>query len=112
MLTITDNAATKIRKLLAEQDRPPADWALRIHVEGGGCSGFQYKMDFEAAPKEPTDGLNLFENGDSKVLIDSKSLLFVGGSTVDYNDGLTGAGFVITNPNATGTCGCGMSFSV
>lgn len=112
MLTITDSAASKIKKLLQEQDRTPSAWALRIHVEGGGCSGFQYKMDFEEAPSEPTEGLNLFENGDSKVLIDSKSLLFVGGSTVDYNDGLTGAGFVITNPNASGTCGCGMSFSV
>lgn len=112
MLTITDKAAKKITDLLEEQDRAAQAWALRVHVEGGGCSGFQYKMDFEEAPTEPTEGLNMFENGDAKVLIDSKSLLFVGGSTIDYNDGLTGAGFVITNPNATGTCGCGMSFSV
>ena len=112
MLTITDNAAAKINNLLDTEGRDPAEWGLRIHVEGGGCSGFQYKMDFEQAPNEPTTGLNVFENGPARVIIDSKSLLFVGGSTVDYNDGLTGAGFVITNPNATGTCGCGMSFSV
>ncbi len=112
MLTITDDAAAKINNLLDTEGRDPTEWGLRIHVEGGGCSGFQYKMDFEQAPSEPTDGLNVFENGPARVIIDSKSLLFVGGSTVDYNDGLTGAGFVITNPNATGTCGCGMSFSV
>ncbi|NRA96882.1 MAG: iron-sulfur cluster assembly accessory protein [Planctomycetes bacterium] len=112
MLTITESAARKIKNLLDGQEREASTWGLRIHVEGGGCSGFQYKMDFEEAPSEPTEGMNVFENGESKVLIDSKSLLFVGGSTVDYNDGLTGAGFVITNPNATGTCGCGMSFSV
>ena len=112
MLTITDNAATKINNLLDSEGRAPEVWGLRIHVEGGGCSGFQYKMDFEEAPAEPTEGMNVFHNGEARVLIDSKSLLFVGGSTVDYNDGLTGAGFVITNPNATGTCGCGMSFSV
>ncbi|MAB91027.1 MAG: iron-sulfur cluster assembly accessory protein [Planctomycetes bacterium] len=112
MLNITESAAKKIKDMLDDQARAPSVWGLRIHVEGGGCSGFQYKMDFEEAPSEPIEGMNVFENGDSKVLIDSKSLLFVGGSTVDYNDGLTGAGFVITNPNATGTCGCGMSFSV
>ena len=112
MLTITDKAAEKIEGLLNEKERAPDTWAPRVHVEGGGCSGFQYKRDFEEAPTEPTEGLNMFENGTAKVLIDSKSLLFVGGSTIDYNDGLTGAGFIITNPNATGTCGCGMSFSV
>ena len=110
MLNISDKAAEKIMDLLAEKNRDPAAWGLRIGVEGGGCSGLQYKMDFEEV--EGREGINVYEHNDAKVIIDSKSLLFVGGSIVDYLDELTGAGFTIKNPKATGTCGCGQSFSV
>ncbi|MAG57491.1 MAG: iron-sulfur cluster assembly accessory protein [Planctomycetes bacterium] len=112
MLTISDKAAEKIQSILQGQEKDPGVWALKVGVDPGGCSGFEYRMDFAEAPTEPVEGQNVFEHNGSRVLIDSKSLLFVGGSTLDYNDGLTGAGFVIKNPNATGTCGCGQSFSV
>jgi iron-sulfur cluster assembly protein len=112
MLNMSDKAANKIKSLLQEQDRDPERWALRVGVEGGGCSGFQYRMDFEPIPEALAEGLNIYEHDGSRMIIDSKSLLFVGGSTLDYLDGLTGAGFTIRNPNASGTCGCGQSFSV
>ncbi|HMS15581.1 MAG TPA: iron-sulfur cluster assembly accessory protein [Planctomycetota bacterium] len=111
MLTISENAAKRIQSLLLGEGRDPNRWGLRVAVEGGGCSGFQYQMKFAELPE--ADGeLNVFERDGSRVIIDPKSLLFVGGSQVDYIDGLTGAGFTIKNPNATGTCGCGQSFSV
>jgi iron-sulfur cluster assembly protein len=111
MLTISENAAKRIKSLLLVEGRDPETWGLRVGVEGGGCSGFQYQMEFAPLPSQSEDW-NIFELDGSRVIIDPKSLLFVGGSQVDYNDGLTGAGFTIRNPNATGTCGCGQSFSV
>lgn len=108
MLSITDQAATKIKSILENEGRDPAEWALRIGVEGGGCSGFQYKMDW----CQPAEGDNICEHSGARVAIDPKSLLLVSGSVLNYNDTLTGAGFVIQNPNATSTCGCGESFSV
>lgn len=111
MLTISEKAAAKILGLLAAEGRDPAEWGLRVGVEGGGCSGFQYRMEFAPLPAEGEE-FNIFEQDGSKVIIDPKSLLFVGGSVLDYLDGLTGAGFTIRNPNASGTCGCGQSFSV
>ena len=108
MLIVTDKAADKIKSLVEMEGKALESDGLRIAVEGGGCSGFQYKMEIRGA--EEAD--QVFANGDSKVFIDDKSLMFVSGSVVDYNDGLTGAGFVIQNPAATGTCGCGQSFSM
>ena len=104
---VSDLAGEKILSLLNEAGKDSSH-GLRINVMGGGCSGFQYMMDFD----EHRDGDNVFENGDAKVFIDDKSLPFVSGSLIDFNTGLQGAGFVVTNPNATGTCGCGSSFSV
>ena len=111
MLTISEKAADKIRHLIESEGNSTETHGLRIKVDSGGCSGFQYQMDFVELPSEEGD-LKVYDNEGSRVIIDSKSLLFVGGSVVDYLDGLTGAGFTIRNPNATGTCGCGQSFSV
>jgi len=108
MLTITEKAARKIKDLLQERDLDPQKHGLRIGVAGGGCSGFQYMMDLGEKKEED----NTYSREEALVFIDPKSALLVGGSVLDYNDGLTGAGFVVTNPQATGTCGCGMSFSV
>lgn len=108
MLTISDKAADKIKSLLAQEEKSATDWGLRVAVEGGGCSGFQYQLDFTEVREED----NVYEHSDAKVLVDAKSILLLGGSTVDYIESLTGAGFTIRNPQSTGTCGCGQSFSV
>jgi iron-sulfur cluster assembly accessory protein len=108
MMTITDKAAEKIRCILANEKKDPGFWGLRVGIEGGGCSGYQYKLDL--TERQPDD--NVYERGEAKVFIDPRSLLFLGGSTVDYVESLTGAGFTIRNPNVSGTCGCGTSFSV
>lgn len=108
MLIVTDKAANKIKSLVDLEGKDIQTDGLKISVAGGGCSGFQYIM--EIRPSDEAD--RVFANGDSKVYIDDKSLMFVSGSVVDYNDGLTNAGFVIQNPAATGTCGCGQSFSM
>lgn len=99
MITITENAAAKIADLLAEHQESH----LRISVRGGGCSGFSYAFEF--GDKEEDD----FELG--TVLVDSMSMQYLQGGTVDYTDELMGASFKVSNPNATTTCGCGSSFA-
>jgi iron-sulfur cluster assembly accessory protein len=108
MLTLSPKAAGRILDLLRAEGKSPEAFGLRVAVEGGGCSGFQYRMEIgQASP-----GDNVYEHEGARVIVDPKSLLFIGGSIVDYSDGLTAAGFTVRNPNATGTCGCGTSFSV
>ena len=107
MVIVTDKAADKIKTLVALEGKDPGH-GLRIGVSGGGCSGFQYVMTFD----EPKEEDLVFSNGGSTVIIDPKSLPFVDGSAIDYNDALTNAGFVVTNPQSTGSCGCGLSFSM
>ncbi len=82
------------------------DECLRIAVEGGGCSGFQYRLGLD----QPDPDDQVFESRGHKIVCDPVSLRFVEGSTISYEDGLQGAGFVVNNPNITGSCGCGMSF--
>ena len=106
-ITLTDNAAAKIKELLAEN--PNADeQALRVAVRGGGCSGFQYALAFD---KRKDDDM-VFERDGVNVVVDKTSMQFVFGSEVDYVDGLQGAGFVVNNPNVVAACGCGSSFQV
>ena len=105
-IQITENAAKKGKELLANESLESP--GLRVKIMGGGCSGLSYKMVFESGP---ADGDEVFEKDDFRVYIDKKSLFFLNGSELDYVDGLTGAGFKFKNPNATGTCGCGESFS-
>ncbi len=105
-LTITDAASAKIKALLSEEE--DQNQALRIAVTGGGCSGFQYAMGFD---NEQHDDDVVIEHDGVRVFVDEMSLNYLGGAQVDYQDGLSGKGFSIENPNATGTCGCGSSFT-
>ena len=93
---------------LAEIIPASSEKGLRVAVEGGGCSGFQYELGFD----EQKSSDKIAEHNGLKVLIDPRSLLYLAGSTLDFNDGLMESGFKITNPNANSTCGCGESFSV
>jgi iron-sulfur cluster assembly accessory protein len=105
-VTLTDIATTKVAELLAQEDTD--DLALRVAVRPGGCSGYSYEMFFDADVAED-DIVRSF--GTVKVVVDSASADLLKGSTLDYSDGLQGAGFHVTNPNAARTCGCGSSFS-
>jgi iron-sulfur cluster insertion protein len=106
-LVFTDSAADKVRDLVAEEGNP--DLKLRVFVQGGGCSGFQYGFTFDEAVND--DDTQMQKNGVT-LLIDSMSLQYLTGAEIDYKEDLQGAQFVIKNPNATTTCGCGSSFSV
>jgi iron-sulfur cluster insertion protein len=103
----TDNAANKVKELIEEEGNP--DLKLRVFVSGGGCSGFQYGFTFDEEMNEDDTTLN--KNGVT-LLIDAMSYQYLVGAEIDYSDGLEGSQFVIRNPNATTTCGCGSSFSV
>lgn len=105
-LIFTDSAADKVRDLVNEEGNP--DLKLRVFVQGGGCSGFQYGFTFDEATNE--DDTAMVKDGVT-LLIDPMSYQYLVGAEIDYQDGLEGAQFVIKNPNATTTCGCGSSFS-
>src|SRR5947208_14884115 len=105
-LVFTDSAAAKVADLIAEEGNP--DLKLRVFVQGGGCSGFQYGFTFDEAVSE--DDMQMSKNGVT-LLIDAMSLQYLTGAEIDYKQDLQGAQFVIKNPNATSPCGCGSSFS-
>ncbi len=107
MLQLTDNAIHKVKKLLSAEDK--SDHALRVAVKGGGCAGFEYAMTFE---KEQRDNDQVLEYDGLKVFVDAMSQLYLEEVSIDYKDTLQEAGFKINNPKATGSCGCGHSFSV
>ncbi|MCE3233367.1 MAG: heme biosynthesis protein HemY [Rickettsiaceae bacterium] len=104
---ITENAAKRIAYLISQEEEKSVN--LRISVTGGGCSGFQYNYDFDT--KKNDDDL-FFEKDGIKVAIDTTSIEFVNGSTLDYVETMTAAAFEIKNPNSTARCGCGNSFAV
>ena len=105
-LVFSDSAASKVKQLIDEEGNP--DLKLRVFVTGGGCSGFQYGFTFDEDVNE--DDTSMEKNGVT-LLIDSMSYQYLVGAEIDYTEGLEGAQFVIKNPNATTTCGCGSSFS-
>lgn len=105
-MLFTDSAANKVKQLI--EDEGNADLKLRVFVSGGGCSGFQYGFTFDEVTNEDDTVLN--KNG-VQLLIDPMSLQYLVGAEIDYQDGLEGSQFVIKNPGATSTCGCGSSFS-
>ncbi len=105
-ITLTDTAVGKLRELVTAEGDPSL--ALRMAVRPGGCSGFSYEMFFDSEV-EPGDVVEEF--GDVRVVVDPQSVERLRGSTLDYKDGLMGAGFAIDNPNVTRSCGCGNSFS-
>lgn len=106
VISLTDSATGKVAELLEQEGNP--ELALRVAVRPGGCSGFSYEMFFDTdiASDDVTSAF-----GDVKVVVDSASAALLQGATLDFKDGLQGAGFSINNPNATRTCGCGNSFS-
>ena len=106
MITITPNAATKIRELMAEEPEDGVS-VLRVAIQGGGCSGFQYALGFDRGPQ---DGDNEVEMHGVTVVVDPFSAPYLSGSEIDYVDALMGAGFAINNPNVQAACGCGSSF--
>lgn len=105
VITLSDNAVAKLSTLLADDDEGQA---LRIAVTGGGCSGFQYALGFDNE-QHPDD--IVLEQGGVRVFIDETSAEYLKGAVVDFQDGLQGKGFAIENPNSTGSCGCGQSFT-
>ena len=105
-LTVTERAVRRIGEILR---REPAGTMLRVSVEGGGCSGFQYKFDMEQA--QAADDV-VIRRADATVLIDQVSLGYLAGSEIDFVDDLIGQSFKVNNPNATASCGCGTSFSI
>jgi iron-sulfur cluster insertion protein len=106
-LVFTESAANKVKELIEEEGNP--ELKLRVFVSGGGCSGFQYGFTFDDAVNE--EDTQLQKNGVT-LLIDPMSYQYLVGAEIDYTDGLEGSQFVIRNPNAVTTCGCGSSFSV
>ncbi|MGB0952377.1 MAG: HesB/IscA family protein [Planctomycetota bacterium] len=105
---MSDSAIAEVKRLLAE-DEQPATAGVRVGIKGGGCSGFTYTLNFDPAPAE---GDEIFDFDGVRLFCDPKSLLYLNGTVLDYTDGLQGRGFQFQNPNATGSCGCGESFSV
>lgn len=106
-MTLTDSAANKVRKLRDGEGNQALN--LRVYITGGGCSGFSYGFTFDEEVKE---GDSVFRNGDVTMLVDPMSFQYLVGSEIDYKEGLQGSQFVVNNPNASSTCGCGSSFSV
>ncbi len=107
MITVTERAKEKILDILAEENRPEA--RLRCFVQGGGCSGFTYGFTLDDTSAEDDFVIDF---GGSELLVDSMSAQYLQGSEINYKEDLMGCSFVINNPNASGTCGCGSSFSV
>lgn len=108
MIKVNDSARLQVSKLMA-QDNQPQEAFVRVGVEGGGCSGLMYKLEFDSELKE---GDQVFEDNGVKVVVDKKSFLYLVGTELDYSGGLNGKGFNFINPNASRTCGCGESFSI
>ena len=106
-IVFTDAAASKVSELILEEDNP--DLMLRVFVAGGGCSGFQYGFTFDDSRE---DGDSSVENQGVTLVVDPMSVQYLMGAEIDYKEDLQGAQFVIRNPNATTTCGCGSSFTV
>jgi iron-sulfur cluster insertion protein len=106
MITITESASAKIRDLLAEENNPGIK--LRVFVQGGGCSGMQYGFTFD---EEQNEDDWVLDEIDTKVLVDSMSMQYLQGATINYKEDVMGSTFVIDNPNAATSCGCGSSFS-
>jgi iron-sulfur cluster assembly protein len=112
-VTVTEKAANEVKRIIEEQraqGQMPEKVYLRLRVVGGGCSGFQHKLDLDPQVNEKLD--EVFEYHGVPVVIDKRSLMYLQGAHVDYHDDLNRRGFSITNPSAKSTCGCGSSFSM
>ena len=107
-IIFSESAAMKVKDLIAEENSQ-SELMLRVFIQGGGCSGFQYGFTFDESEK---DGDTVVTKNGVKLLIDPMSFQYLSGAEIDYSDGIEGSQFVIRNPNASTTCGCGSSFSV
>lgn len=107
-LTMTDAAAAKLREILKAREKDPAEYGLRVAVKGGGCSGFMYVLDLDRKKQDD----HVFEDRGTMILVDPKSILFLRGAEIDYQESLMGAGFKVRNPNEKSRCGCGESFQM
>ncbi|MBL7929625.1 MAG: iron-sulfur cluster assembly accessory protein [Bacteroidia bacterium] len=108
MITVTEKAKNRALELIKAENKP-FETFIRVGVEGGGCSGLSYKLEFDSVIK-PDD--KIFEDQGIKIVCDKKSFLYLIGTELDFSDGLNGKGFQFRNPNASRTCGCGESFAV
>ncbi len=108
MITVSENAKQHALELIKQENRPVGTF-IRVGVDGGGCSGLSYKLEFDNEIKE---GDQIFEDKGIKIAVDKKSFLYLVGTELDFIGGLNGKGFVFNNPNAARTCGCGESFGV
>lgn len=108
MITVSENAKNHAIDLIKRENHPENTF-IRVGVDGGGCSGLSYKLEFDHILK---DGDQMFEDKGIKIVVDRKSFLYLVGTELEYTGGLNGKGFVFNNPNANRTCGCGESFSV
>jgi iron-sulfur cluster assembly protein len=106
MVTLSERAASEVKGLLEQQQKPDA--MLRVFVAGGGCSGFQYGMSLE---EETSEGDQTFDISGVKVIVDPRSAMYMDGAQIDYVDSMMGGGFKIDNPQAASSCGCGQSFT-
>jgi iron-sulfur cluster assembly protein len=106
---LSETAAREIRSIIQQQELDADKVCLRVGVKGGGCSGFSYILDLTETKKDTDE---TFEQHGIRIIVDPKSLLYLGGVTVDFKDEIMGRGFVFHNPNASSSCGCGSSFSV
>ena len=112
-ITLTEKAASEVKRIVSEQQAAgaaPEKVYLRMRVVGGGCSGFQHKLDLDPVANEKLD--EVFEFHGVPIVVDKRSLMYLGDAMVDFHDDLNRRGFSITNPNAKSTCGCGSSFSI
>jgi len=108
MITVTEKAKERALELIAKEEHPTASF-IRVGVDGGGCSGLTYSLEFDHQLKESD---KVFEDKGVKIVCDKKSFLYLVGTELDFSDGLNGKGFQFINPNASRTCGCGESFAV
>lgn len=108
-INVSEKAASEVKRLIDQEKLPAETAGLKVGVKGGGCSGFSYTMSLAERAGESDQ---VFENAGIKIFVDPKSFLYLVGTNLDYQDGLTGRGFVFQNPNAQKTCGCGSSFGV
>lgn len=108
MITVSEEAKEHAINLMTQENKPEGTF-IRVGVEGGGCSGLSYKLEFD---NEMREGDQAFEDKGIKIVVDRKSFLYLVGTELQYTGGLNGKGFVFNNPNASRTCGCGESFSV
>jgi iron-sulfur cluster assembly protein len=109
MIKVSDTAKHKVVQLMQEDGFDPQNDYVRVGVKSGGCSGLSYDLKFDTSEIE---GDKVFEDNGVKIIVDTKSFLYLVGTTLEYSGGLNGSGFVFNNPNANRTCGCGESFSL